>query len=560
MAIGRLSVGVGPKGKAGPHAMYIAREGKYAKHNDKIEKLEATGSGNMPDWAQADPNFFWKMSDEHERKNGTSYREHVIALPRELTAEQRHELIKEWIEQEIGEKHAYQYAIHNPLAMDGGEQPHAHIMFSERLIDGIDRDPDQYFKRHNSKNPEKGGAKKANTPKLADERKLELKDQRDRWEKLCNSHLELAGSDARISMKSLADQGIDRDPVNLSMQQIKRADVEEIYTDLLTATAKFNNAKLDGQAINIVAELSAINEKYEKYHEQADRTINTASDAINYSQSIIEDRERRIIWSSKKHQRYEQRIESSTKRISISEQLVTNTKQRVNDSKQLITSTSEQLDQIIRELEEQRLAAERKQQERIAAEKAAQERLAAEKAAQERLAAEKAAQERLAAEKAAQERLAADRAAIGKRPPFELVNIRMESTVINKYSRRKDNELSGNVPIGEMINHLLQAMRDGHEVVLDEGDNSHLANNKTAQSIKEFMLKNLSDKQVRYDYGDLGIEKFTDKYALRCDISDLKRLNDINPPEPMHEPQKQPQRQSQPVKSTLRNDDYDLGM
>lgn len=30
MAIGRLSMKVGKAGKAGPHAAYIAREGKYA--------------------------------------------------------------------------------------------------------------------------------------------------------------------------------------------------------------------------------------------------------------------------------------------------------------------------------------------------------------------------------------------------------------------------------------------------------------------------------------------------------------------------------------------------
>ena len=136
----------------------------------------------------------------------------------------------------------------------------------------------------------------------------------------------------------------------------------------------------------------------------------------------------------------------------------------------------------------------------------------------------------------------------------------MESTVIDRHSRRKDNKLSGNVPIGAFIDHLLKAMRDGHDVVLEEGNNSHLANNKTAQSIKAFMLQNLSVKEVRFDYGNLGIEKFADKYALRCDISDLEKLNDINPPATVHEPQKQPQRQSQLVKSTLRNDDYDLGI
>ena len=78
MAIGRLSVGIGKKGKASPHAKYIAREGKYAKlMKDKEdlnykgkEELEYRGHGNMPKWAEHNPNYFWQMADEHERKNG----------------------------------------------------------------------------------------------------------------------------------------------------------------------------------------------------------------------------------------------------------------------------------------------------------------------------------------------------------------------------------------------------------------------------------------------------------------------------------------------------------
>ena len=180
-----------------------------------------------------------------KEKNGTTYREHVIALPRELDENQRHELVKDWIKSEIGDKHAYQYAIHNPPAMDGGEQPHAHIMFSERLIDNIERDPDQYFKRHNSKNPEKGGAKKANTPKMSADRKAELKAMRDRWEKTCNSHLEKAGRYERISMKSLKEQGIDREPVNLTMVQIQKPEIRQAYINELDAREQAYQAKLD---------------------------------------------------------------------------------------------------------------------------------------------------------------------------------------------------------------------------------------------------------------------------------------------------------------------------
>ena len=245
MAIGRLSVGIGKKGKASPHAKYIAREGKYAKPSYHKEDLEDTGHGNMPAWAEHNPNYFWQMADKHERVNGSTYREHVISLPRELDRYDRHELIKDWIAQEIGDKHAYQYAIHNPLALDGDEQPHAHIMFSERTIDDIERDPEQYFKRYNSKNPEKGGAKKANTPKFSAERKEELKAMRDRWEKTCNAHLERGFRSERISMKSNKEQGIDREPINLTMKQLKEPEIKEAYLALLEAKNDDFMAELD---------------------------------------------------------------------------------------------------------------------------------------------------------------------------------------------------------------------------------------------------------------------------------------------------------------------------
>ena len=207
MAIARLSMKVGKAGKAGPHAAYIAREGEYAHRREKGEALEACEAGNLPLWAQANPLEFWRAADAHERANGTTYREMEIALPRELSAAQRVELVRAFVTQELGERHAYQWAIHNPQAADGGEQPHAHLMFSERQRDGIERDPEQYFKRYNAKNPERGGARKGYGPHAgqtltAAERKADLVALRSRWEAMCNAHLERAGLAERIDMRS----------------------------------------------------------------------------------------------------------------------------------------------------------------------------------------------------------------------------------------------------------------------------------------------------------------------------------------------------------------------
>ena len=204
---------VGKKGKAAPHAAYIVREGQYAKRLDRGEKLEATEAGNMPAWAKAQPQQFWRAADVFERVNGTTYREMEIALPRELEPAQRAELVREFVRQEIGEHHAYQWAIHTPNAADGGDQPHVHLMFSERQCDGIERDPDQYFKRYNAKAPEKGGARKGYGPSAgktltAAERAAELKALRERWQVLCNEHLEMAGHGQRIDMRSYAERGI----------------------------------------------------------------------------------------------------------------------------------------------------------------------------------------------------------------------------------------------------------------------------------------------------------------------------------------------------------------
>ena len=217
MAIARLCMKVGKAGKAAPHAAYIAREGQYSSRLERGERLEATEAGNLPAWAQADPLAFWQAGDAYERKGGTTYREMEIALPRELLPEQRVALVRAFVRQEIGDRHAYQWAIHTPRAVDGGEQPHAHLMFSERQRDGIERDPEQYYKRFNAKSPERGGCRKGYGPSAGQtltraERAAELKALRGRWEVMCNSHLAQAGMAQRIDMRSHAERGTGLEP------------------------------------------------------------------------------------------------------------------------------------------------------------------------------------------------------------------------------------------------------------------------------------------------------------------------------------------------------------
>lgn len=197
MATYHLSVKAGKNvsssgSRGASHYAYINRDGKYKRAD--IEKIE---SGNLPTWAK-DAKHFWKSADKNERMNGRVYTELEISLPRELTQEQREELVSQFVEKTLGKNFTYSYAIHNPLARDGEQNPHVHLMFSERKLDGIDRDEAQHFKRYNSKNPELGGAGK---DRYFNARNY-VSEVRVSWANTANDYMESIGLDSRIDHRS----------------------------------------------------------------------------------------------------------------------------------------------------------------------------------------------------------------------------------------------------------------------------------------------------------------------------------------------------------------------
>lgn len=207
-----LSVKVALRGKGLPHFQYIRREGQY-KDGARYKDLVATGHGNLPDWAVKNPGYFWEAADRFERVRGSVYREFEVALSRELTPDQWTELVEKFVRLEIGLRHVYEWAIHCPkAALDAGDQPHAHIMFSDRTLDGINRGPQDFFMRANTKYPERGGCKKANVTRSFADRKADLIALRARWATLQNEFLAKYGHDARVDHRSLVDRGITRAP------------------------------------------------------------------------------------------------------------------------------------------------------------------------------------------------------------------------------------------------------------------------------------------------------------------------------------------------------------
>jgi len=118
------------------HAEYINRERAYEKRGGCIFQFH-----HLPKWAHDDPKKFFQAADKYEGVGHRRYVEIEFALPNELkTVEQYRQIIDPFIAKHLSE-HYYAYAIHNKIGMmsDGQHHPHVHIMFSERLIDEVEK-------------------------------------------------------------------------------------------------------------------------------------------------------------------------------------------------------------------------------------------------------------------------------------------------------------------------------------------------------------------------------------------------------------------------------------
>ena len=202
VAIFHLDVKTGTRGggqSASAKYDYLGREGRYAKDAAELEYKE---SGNLPQWAEDDPRSYWEAADEHERSNGRLFQQVEVALPVELDERQRRDLAGSFAERLTREERLpYTLAIHR--GGEGGENPHAHLIISERANDGIERSAEQWFKRANGKQPERGGAKKSRT--MMD--KHWIAETREVWGREANRALERAGQEDRVDHRSLAAAG-----------------------------------------------------------------------------------------------------------------------------------------------------------------------------------------------------------------------------------------------------------------------------------------------------------------------------------------------------------------
>ena len=150
---------------------------------------------NAPAWMQ-DRHDLWneiERSEDRSTRRGEAQlaRDIELSLPHELTHEQHVELVREFVQVYfVDQGMVADVAIHAPPRRGDGRNHHAHILLSMRDIE-----EDGFGKKNRGWN-----------------RKDQLQEWRERWDELQNRALEKYGFDDRVDHRSLADQGIDREP------------------------------------------------------------------------------------------------------------------------------------------------------------------------------------------------------------------------------------------------------------------------------------------------------------------------------------------------------------
>lgn len=175
--------------------IYDERTGDTHDYTRKsgVEYSEIILPAGAPEWA-ADRAALWNAAEQSEkRKNSTVAREFEIALPSELSPDERKRLAVDFAK-EIVERHGCvaDVSIHAPGKGGDSNNHHAHILCSTRKLE-----PEGFTDK---------------TRELDERTSGEVDRWRERFAELQNERLHENGIHERVDHRSLKDQGIDREP------------------------------------------------------------------------------------------------------------------------------------------------------------------------------------------------------------------------------------------------------------------------------------------------------------------------------------------------------------
>jgi hypothetical protein len=143
----------------------------------------------------SDQGFLWRAAEAAEcRVDAQVARQVLLSVPRDVRPEDRSAFAEAIAAAWVADGMVVQYDVHNPVAVDGGEQPHIHFLLSLRRA-----------------TPDGFAPKKAREWNVAF-REASGRAERQRVAERANAWLAMQGYDARLDLRSLTDQGVDRPP------------------------------------------------------------------------------------------------------------------------------------------------------------------------------------------------------------------------------------------------------------------------------------------------------------------------------------------------------------
>lgn len=118
------------------------KDDRYDKTHDYTKKenvlhAEIITPANAPAWMQNRQQLWNAVEAGEKRKDAQLAKEVVLVLPRNLTHEQHVGVVQGWVKDNLTSRGLVaDFAIHSPDASDGEKNPHAHVMFTLRPVEG----------------------------------------------------------------------------------------------------------------------------------------------------------------------------------------------------------------------------------------------------------------------------------------------------------------------------------------------------------------------------------------------------------------------------------------
>ncbi len=185
-------------------------------------------------WAQ-DRSDLWNGAEEAEkRKDARVAREFEVALPHELTAEQRLQVTR-YISKVLADRYgaAVDFAIHAPHEEADVRNHHAHILMTTRQVTAEGFGEKTHIERENK-------WLLSNNLATTD---MQLRELRQAWEMIVNERLALAGFDVRIDHRSHVARGLEIIPtehMGVQATQLERLGLTPSRVRLGLEAAKHN--------------------------------------------------------------------------------------------------------------------------------------------------------------------------------------------------------------------------------------------------------------------------------------------------------------------------------